>query len=66
MSFRSQIKTAARLASHAAPSVMRDVVGLSGAGLLVYGAWLTYQPAGFITAGAFCLAVAWLSAARAG
>jgi len=66
MSFRSQIKTAVRLASYAAPSVIRDAIGLGGTGLIVYGAWLIYPPVGFIVAGAFCLAIAWVSAARSG
>tara|TARA_Y100001001_G_scaffold163842_1_gene194061 strand:+ start:3913 stop:4104 length:192 start_codon:yes stop_codon:yes gene_type:complete len=36
-----------------------DAVGLAGAGLLSYGAWLVYQPAGFIVLGGLLLAFAW-------
>ena len=35
----------------AMPGLMRDVVGLGGVGLVSYGAWMIYPPAGFITAG---------------
>ena len=44
----------------AVPVVVRDGVGIAGAGLVSYGAWLIYQPAGYITAGGFLLAAAWL------
>lgn len=30
---------------------VRDLLGLAGIALMSYGAWLIYQPAGFITAG---------------
>jgi hypothetical protein len=40
----------------AAPTVARDLVGLGGAGLISYGAWLMYPPAGFIVAGVLILA----------
>ncbi len=39
----------------AARSLAADVALLGGAALLTYGAWLTYQPAGFVTAGALAL-----------
>jgi hypothetical protein len=32
-----------------------DALLLGGAGALAYGAWLIYQPAGFIVAGALAL-----------
>lgn len=40
----------------------RDLAGLAGAGLVAYGAWLVYAPAGFITAGTLLLAGAALLA----
>ena len=39
----------------AAPPLARDAIGLTGGGLIAYGAWLVYQPAGFIVAGAMML-----------
>lgn len=42
-----------------------DVVGIVGAGLIAYGAWLIYQPAGAIVAGALLLTGAWLFSSRA-
>lgn len=44
------------------PTLARDVAGLAGAGLLAYGAWLIYMPAGFLTGGALLLAGAFLAA----
>ena len=44
---------------------VRDVAGLSGVALVSYGAWLVYQPAGFIAGGAILLAGA-VSSARGG
>jgi hypothetical protein len=41
---------------------MRDIIGTGGGGLIVYGAWLVYQPAGFIVAGAMLVTVAALYA----
>lgn len=38
-----------------ARSVAVDVVALGGAGLLIYGSWLAYSPAGFIVAGVLAL-----------
>ena len=35
----------------AIPGMLRDVVGLCGACLVSYGAWLIYPPAGFIVGG---------------
>ena len=35
----------------AMPGLMRDVVGLGGVGLVSYGAWMIYPPAGFIAGG---------------
>jgi hypothetical protein len=33
-----------------------DVLGFSGVGLVSYGAWLVYRPAGFIICGGLLLA----------
>jgi len=35
---------------------LTDVVGIAGAALLAYGAWLIYRPLGFLVAGALLLA----------
>lgn len=34
-----------------------EVFALAGAGVISYGAWLVYQPAGFIVGGAFLLVI---------
>ena len=39
---------------------MIDVAGLGAIGLVSYGAWLIYEPAGFIAGGALLLAVVML------
>jgi hypothetical protein len=41
---------------------MRDVAGLCGVGLVSYGAWLIYPPAGFIVGGAMLIVGALLLA----
>lgn len=41
-------------------AVIRDLVGVSGAISIAYGAWLAYPPAGFIVGGALAIAAAWL------
>lgn len=46
----------------ALPVLIRDAVGLCGAGLASYGAWLVYEPAGFIAGGVLLMAGAWLVA----
>ncbi|HLW94047.1 MAG TPA: hypothetical protein VKS25_01595 [Solirubrobacteraceae bacterium] len=51
------LKAAAKLAE-AVPVLLRDAAGLSGIGLISYGAWLVYAPAGYIAAGALLLALA--------
>lgn len=48
-----------------APALARDCAGLTGVGLVSYGAWLVYVPAGFITGGALLLAGALISGRRA-
>ncbi len=42
--------------------VARDLAGLSGCGMVSYGAWLVYAPAGFIVAGIMLVAAALLTA----
>lgn len=39
-----------------------DLAGLAGATAIAYGAWLIYEPAGFIVGGMLLLAAAWLGA----
>lgn len=36
--------------------IIADLAGIAGAGLLSYGSWLSYEPAGFIVGGALLLA----------
>lgn len=38
------------------PPLLKDGAGLAGCGLVSYGAWLMYEPAGFIVAGVLLLA----------
>lgn len=44
------------------PVVIRDLAGLGGAGLVAYGAWLIYVPAGFIIGGVLLILAAVLAA----
>lgn len=53
------------LAAAILPSLIRDCIGIAGAALLVYGAWLIYRPAGFILAGVLMMLVAIVMARRA-
>ncbi len=39
----------------AVPGLLRDLAGLSGVGLVSYGAWLIYPPAGFIVGGSLLI-----------
>lgn len=57
------IRTAAS-ARKIAPGLAVDTVGLAGCGLIVYGIWLVFPPAGFVTAGVMLAAGAWLLARR--
>ena len=50
-----QLAVAVRAIAAAVPSLLRDLAGLSGVGLVAYGAWLIYPPAGFIVGG--CLLI---------
>ena len=45
------LAVALRTIAMAVPSLVRDLAGLCGVGLVSYGAWLINPPAGFITAG---------------
>ncbi|MCJ3024296.1 hypothetical protein LLF05_05870 [Escherichia coli] len=42
--------------------ILTPLVGVLGALLLAYGAWLIYPPAGFVVGGALCLCWSWLVA----
>lgn len=42
--------------------ILAPLVGVLGALLLAYGAWLIYPPVGFVVAGALCLFWSWLVA----
>lgn len=54
------INTAAVPAGNALRVLAQALPGLAGVGLLAYGAWLAWPPAGFIVAGALLLAdAAW-------
>lgn len=41
--------------------IARDAAGLVGVGLVSYGAWLIYEPAGLIVLGSIAIAFAWIS-----
>lgn len=41
----------------AAAGTLRDLAVLAGIGLVTYGAWLIYQPAGFILGGVLMAAL---------
>ena len=45
------LAAAVRTIAGAVPGLVRDLAGLCGVGLVSYGAWLVYPPAGFITGG---------------
>ena len=45
------VAAALRWLAASVPSALRDLAGLCGVGLIAYGAWLIYPPAGFITGG---------------
>jgi len=50
-----------RLGGHL-PDLARDLAGLAGAGLISYGAWIIYRPAGFLVAGAMLIVGSFLAA----
>ncbi|MCX7366290.1 MAG: hypothetical protein NTV97_31360 [Alphaproteobacteria bacterium] len=50
------LAAAVRTVATLVPGLVRDLAGLCGVGLVSYGTWLIYPPAGFI-AGGFLLIV---------
>ena len=46
-----QLAAAVRTIAMVVPGLVRDLAGLCGVGLVSYGAWMIYPPAGFITGG---------------
>lgn len=46
------------------PALVWNLIGLSGVAAMAYGAWLIYQPAGFIVGGILLLAGAAVLAPR--
>lgn len=49
----------------AAPALARDIAAVTGVGLISYGAWLAYEPAGYVSLGVMLLAISIISARRA-
>jgi hypothetical protein len=45
------LAAAVRTIAGVVPGLVRDLAGLCGVGLVSYGAWMIYPPAGFITGG---------------
>lgn len=45
------LAVAVRTIAGVVPGLVRDLAGLCGVGLVSYGAWMIYPPAGFIVAG---------------
>jgi hypothetical protein len=56
--------TASHHVGRVLPALIRELAGLAGAGLIAYGAWLVYAPAGFVTGGILLLAGSLAAAAR--
>lgn len=48
------------------PDLIRDAAGLAAVGSISYGAWLIYEPAGFIVGGILVLAGVIVSSKRGG
>ncbi|MBW7765920.1 hypothetical protein K1J46_21495 [Enterobacter hormaechei] len=42
--------------------ILTPLVGVMGAFLLSFGAWMIYQPAGYIAGGMLCIVWSWLMA----
>jgi hypothetical protein len=55
----------AAVAVAAVPTLLRDLVGIAGAGSIVYGIWQIYVPAAYIAAGLMMSAAALILARRA-
>lgn len=49
------LAVALRAVAAATPDVLWTVAGLVAAALIAYGAWLIYEPAGYITGGVLIL-----------
>ncbi len=49
------LSAAAIKACGALPALFANLIGLAAVGLIAFGAWLIYPPAGFITGGALVL-----------
>lgn len=43
-------------------TILTPLIGVLGAFLLSFGAWMIYSPAGYITGGLLCLSWSWLMA----
>ena len=56
------LAAALRTIAGSVPGVVRDLAGLSGVGLVSYGAWIISPPAGFITGGLLLIVGALLAA----
>lgn len=56
------LATAVRAIAAAVPGLVRDLAGLGGVGLVSYGAWLIYPPAGYIVGGSLLIVGALLLA----
>lgn len=52
--------------AEAVGSVLADLCALGGAGLVAYGAWMIYAPAGFIAGGSAMLALGVIGIMRRG
>ncbi len=50
--------------ARAVPALLWNIIGLTGMGLIAYGAWLIYQPAGFLAGGVLLLGAAVILAPR--
>lgn len=42
--------------------LIRDLIGLAGCSIFVYGVWMIHQPAAYMVAGAALVGFAWLMA----
>ncbi len=51
-----------RRVAAALPAIFRDLFSIVGAGLVSYGAWLVFPPAGYIALGVIVLSATILSA----
>ncbi|QOG20446.1 hypothetical protein [Bradyrhizobium sp. SEMIA] len=47
----ANLRKALAAALRRVPHVMNDIAGFAGAGLIAYGAWLIFVPAGFLVGG---------------